>query len=233
MSDATLLRLPLRILAGALVVLAACDGDTDGNKDIGMSIPVDSGPPPDSGVRALCPVDMNVACTTAADCGMGEPKSSNCVGCMAYNNNICELGTCPMAPKLESGDPINVDFQLDAVLFNQVKSFVYTAVANESSGGNYITCADIVAKRVDLTNGCYNILTSRGKTFNNAMGGNQPTMTFTRFVADRRTLFIVYGYAEDQQQQTTPIGVACAEHDVGPPGQGRQDIDGGMMDLIQ
>jgi len=220
------------IAVAAALAMVGCDGDTDGNKDTGVSSAMDSGPPLDTGVRALCPVVMNTPCTAAIDCGAAESKQSNCVACTEFNNNTCELGYCKTQTVLGPGDPVNFLTQLSAVLLNRVRSFVQIAISAETTGGQQITCDDVINRRVDLTNGCYNVLTNRGKNFR-SMGGNQPTITFTRFPSGLDTLFVVYGYEEDVDQQTTAIGVSCAKFDVGAPGQGAQQVDGDMMHLIQ
>lgn len=220
------------LAAGLLLALAACSGGDDGGGgDAGFA--PDAMAEPDAGVRALCPVDPNPACTRASDCMMDRNPSSNCAGCVPTNLSLCQLGQCVTPDQLSAGDPINFVFTLEAGLLQQVRSFAGVTIAAETAGGQLLTCEDVYAGRIDLTNGCYNLLATRGAGKDDIRAGDLFTVTFTRFASGQRSLFVVYGYTQDEQMQSGPIGVSCGAFDVPAPGAGLQRVPGDTMRLIQ
>ena len=211
------------------VAMVACEGTSRNPGNNGSGTP-DSGADVDGGARALCPVEPSAACQRASECGQDDSTPpSNCGGCKPYNKRICKFGQCVEPEPLAPADPVNYLVQL-AALTTEVKSFADLAIAAETAGGKILTCDDVYEKRIDLSDGCYNILTTRGSGI--AREENQYTRTFTQFPSGQQTLFVVYGYALEESVGD-PIGVSCKSVDVGPPGQGRQTVAGDTMRRIQ
>lgn len=221
-----------RSLTAVVVALAAaCGGDkTNGNGGTGGGDGGTNGNTVDSGVRALCPVEANPACTMAEDC-MSPPITppTNCKSCVNYNRAVCNLGQCMTPTPITAGDPVNYLFQVGN-LTGTLESFAGFAITAESSGGQVWTCDDVYAGRVDLQNQCHNFLDTRGQDI--ARPENQYTMTFTRFAGGQLTLFIVYGYAQ-AEADGAPIGVSCASQMIPGPGGGLLMIPGDTMRSIQ
>jgi hypothetical protein len=214
-------------IVAASLALACTD---PGNMNMDM-MPTDSGTaiPLDAGVRALCPLGSQATCQSSTECGEVRPPPSNCSGCIPYNRSICRLGQCETPEPLMSSDPVNYLFQVDS-LNGTLQSFAGIIIMAESSGGQTWTCDDVYSKKLDLTSMCHNILDTRGQDI--GVADNQYTMTFTRFVANQPTLFIVYGYA-DPEAEGMPVGVSCSLHQVGSPGSGKTMIPGDTMRRIQ
>lgn len=228
--DETIVRAVL-VFGAMLTVFAsplACSSGTD-TPDTGVDMHDADAPPPDGGRLGLCPQEANPACMRAGDCAADSPKESNCGGCAAYNNALCATAACTMPDRLLGGDTYNI-FIGAGVLGPTLKSFASHAIAATTAGGNTITCEDIYQHRVDLTEPCYNIMESRGSRAV-AQPGDVYQITLGLFPGGQKTLFVIFGYSEENSGGG-PIGVSCTAVDVEAPGGGRKDVGGDMMHPI-
>jgi hypothetical protein len=209
-------------------LLVGCSSGTD-DEPMDASMP-DNGPPPDGGVRALCPMLEAPECMGADTCGEVRGPQSNCSGCFTYNQSLCSFGACESPALLAAGNPVNMRFTVEGALASRVRSFASIAIAEETAGGATVSCAEVYAEDVDLTNGCYNIVDSRG--FQAAIVGDAYPATFSRLPTERKVLLVIRGYEEDLDSMGEPIGISCTELDVGGPDGTGVDVEGDMMRLI-
>ena len=224
----------------ALLLVACSETTTDSGMPM-MTDASDAGPTvfPDAEVtRSLCPQGDNTmcggnvtCCTDSTDCEDDQTPQSNCSGCLPFNHSLCVFGGCQTPSRLEGTDPINFIFNLRGSLSVDVKTFAGAAINAETAGGMVLTCDDIYGG-ADLSEQCYNIVQTRGAAI--ARGDDTFIMTFTRFAAGPKLLFVVYGYAEeDSSMQTKPIGVSCGSSDRPMSGAGLTRVAGDTMRLIQ
>ena len=174
---------------------------------------------------ALCPLDPNVDCKKAQDCGAELSPPTNCNGCIAYNRSICSFGNCTTPPLLETSDTVRYFFEI-GTFFNDAVSFAGAVIASQSAGGKIWTCDDVYEGRLDWTSSCHNALDTRGQ--NVIQASNQYSMTFARFASGQSALFIVYAYRQ-LDSRGSPIGVSCGQAMIGAPGNGTSVVTGGTM----
>ena len=218
----------MRVLLVLIGLLVGCSsGDDEGGMD--AMVP-DNGPPPDGGVRALCPMLEAPECMAAATCGEVLTKQSNCSGCFDYSRSLCTFGACESPATLMPGNPVNMRFTVEGALSSRVRSFASVGVAAESAGGAPVACPEVYAGDVDLMNGCYNVVDSRG--FAAAIVGDAYQAFFSRLPTERKVLLLIRGYEEDLDSMGEPIGISCTELDVGGPDGTGVDVEGDMMRLI-
>jgi hypothetical protein len=213
----------------AAIVLLGCNSGTD-DDPFDASV-TDNGPPPDGGVRALCPMLEAPECMNASTCGEVIGKQSNCNGCFAYSHSLCTFGACETPPVLANSNPVNIFFNVEGALASRLMSFASAALAAETAGGAAVSCADVYAGEVDPNDGCYNIVDSRG--FPTAIVGDSYQTFFSRLPANRKVLLLLWGYQEEVASMGEPIGISCTEYDVGMPDGDGDDVEGDMMRLIQ
>jgi hypothetical protein len=206
----------------AAMVALGCNGGTDDGVDSG---PNDSGPPPDSGVRATCPMLEAPQCMNAAGCGEVIPKGE-CTECYDYSHALCTFGACETPELLAASNPVRVFFTVEGALAPRVSGFVRAAIAAETSGGASVSCTEVYAGEVDLTRDCYNIVDS--SRFSVAMVGDTYQVFFSGLPTERKVLLLLWGY-----ETTEPIGLSCTEFDVGGRDGTGVDVEGDMMRLIQ
>jgi hypothetical protein len=206
-------------------LLVGCSSSTD-DDGIDASV-VDATPIEDGGVRGLCPTLEMPECMAAGDCGeVNEPSDINCIGCLPWSRAVCTFGACESPEVLVASNPVNVYFNAESGVASRLTSFASAALTAETSGGATITCNDVYAGDIDLTNDCYNIVDSR--RFPIQMTGDSYPAFFSRLPTERRVLLVLRGY-EDQ----TEIGISCTEFDVGGPDGDGVDVEGDMMRLIR
>jgi hypothetical protein len=221
----------MRWLALALMgLLAGCSSGTDDVVVEDASVP-DTGPPPDGGVRALCPMLESPECVAFATCGEVLPAQSNCSGCFDYSKSLCTFGACERPEVLADNNRVIVRFNVEGALSSRVRSFASVGLAPETAGGAAVSCAQVYAGDVDLTNGCYNIVDSRG--FPAAIVGDTYQAFFSRLPVERMALLILRGYEEEVASMEEPIGISCTEIEVGMRDGSGVDVEGDMMRLIQ
>lgn len=216
--------LPFLVACG---LLAGCAGD-DTLMDVGVS-DVDAGVVVDAGVRALCPPpEQAPRCHTASDCQDDRTKPPRCEFCVPANDAICRMGRCETPPRLEQAQSILFSFNAPD-LVNELATFARFAVTAETSGGLEITCADVLSGTVDWSEQCYNVIDSRANDRGETSGGSF-TVLFSRIPAGQKTLFVVYGFEEDDAAGA-PIGVACEAHMVPEAGatSSMTEVSGGQM----
>lgn len=191
------------ILASAL---AACAGEeaapqtNAGGMDAGMAL--------DAGSASLCPEQAQARrCTTASDCQEDRSPPSNCAFCVPANDAICRLGECVVPERLEQTQSIVFSFNA-ADLVGELASFARFAVTKQTSGGLEITCEDVLGG-LDWQEQCYNVIDSRSNMSGMTSGGAF-TVLFSQIPAGQPTLFVVYGF-EEEDTDGAPIGVACEE----------------------
>jgi len=219
----------MRVLWVVIGLLVACSSGTD---EDGMDAMVpDTGPPPDGGVRALCPMLEAPQCAEAATCGEVLPRQSNCIGCFEYNRSLCTFGACETPALLADSNRVTLRFNVEGALSNRVQSFASIALASETAGGASISCDGVYAEDVELGDRCYNIVDSRG--FPAAIVGDTYQAFFSRLPTERRVLLVLRGYEEDVASMTEPIGISCTAIDVGGPDGTGVEVEGDMMRLIQ
>ena len=210
-------------------LLVGCSSSTD---DDGMDATVvDAAPMEDGGVRALCPALEAPDCMAADACGEVNPRQSNCTGCFPYSSALCTFGACETPAVLAASNPVNVFFNVEGALASRVASFASAALAAETAGGATITCAEVYAGDVDFTNGCHNIVDSRG--FPAGIVGDSYQAFFSRLPTERKVLLVLRGYEETVAMMSDPIGISCTELDVGGPEGDGVDVEGDMMRLIR
>ncbi len=193
------------LMAGLFLV--GCSG-TDPLPDAGPT-DIDAGNEVDAGVRALCPLAANnPTCQAATDCEEDRTKPMRCEFCFASNDSICQLGQCVTPERLEQVQSIQFSFNAPDLVVD-LKTFARMAVTAETSGGNEISCDDVLNGRIDWTEQCYNIIDSRANTSGGTPGGAFSVL-FSQIPAGQKTLFIIYGF-EQEDAMGDPIGVACAE----------------------
>ncbi|MCA9553005.1 MAG: hypothetical protein KC933_23415 [Myxococcales bacterium] len=220
------------VVFGALAGLVACSGGTEPIPDSGM-VEVDGGVLEDAGVRALCPLDENQpTCDWASECQEDKAPPSNCTFCLPANDAICRLGQCEAPPKLAGNQVITFAFNAPDLVAD-LKSFVRMAVTAETSGGQTITCEDVMAERLVWTEQCYNIMDSR---YNQSAqtSGDSLLLLFSQLPGGQKTLLLVYGF-ELEGAAGDPIGVACAEVEIpeaGSTSTGMQ-VSGGTMKSLR
>lgn len=220
------------LIMAAACGLAGCSSGDDPNPDAGPT-DTDGGETVDSGVRALCPVDgNNPTCDWASECQEDRSPPSNCAFCLPANDAICRLGQCEVPAKLAGNQAISFAFNAPDLVAD-LKSFVRLAVTAETSGGNTITCADIMGGGLAWTEQCYNIIDSR---YNQSAqtSGDSLILLFSQFPGGHKTLLVVYGF-EQEGAVGSPIGVACAEVEVPASGattMGMQ-VSGGTMKSLR
>jgi hypothetical protein len=185
--------------------------------------PTDLGPP-DSGYD-VCPSADAGGCARANDCTPDLSPPTNCAACTPYNRALCLMTTCDRPAVLQITDVYDLTFSVSPDLTGYA-GFAAYVVDTESSNGLRIGCADVYAGTVDLSNRCYNVLDSRG--YDVGQAGNTFDLTFTGFAASVRAMFVIYAYAE-QNQQGQRLGVSCTEVMVESPGGGRQIVQGDTM----
>lgn len=217
------------ILAAALLAVAGCSGSGDDGDAVDGG-PRDMGVQADGGVRAVCPMLASPECTTQAECGEVLPRQSNCEGCFDYSRSVCSFGACDSPPTLGVTDTHTVWFTVNAAIEPRLRSFATAALTAETTGGASVTCEQVYAGEVDIAGGCHNVIDSRGQEIA-GVAGTYP-MPFSRFPAERRVLFIIWGYEMDNSEGD-PLGVSCTEYEVGSPMQGEMRVEGDMMRPIQ
>lgn len=207
-------------------------GPTDlGVLDLGVVLdagPPDLGPPdlgpPDTGALGPC-APRGSACVEARECGSERPGASNCPFCPPDHLALCVDGACEDPPTLEFSDIQEVGFSTTGDLSGRVQSLVGVVIARGTSGGLQLGCEDIRRPGFDLSNGCYNVLTTRLITI------SQPSQTYSfpygRFASGQEVLLLVYGF--EQTTPVTPVGVSCTPATIGPPGSGRNAVSGEPM----
>jgi hypothetical protein len=213
-----------------LVICAGCGSDpapVDGGVE-----PPDSGPPPDGGIRALCPALAEPACQRASDCGEEDRPVTMCPTCPSYNHGVCTFGACASLEFLGSGDPHGV--RLSAAGFTaRVQSFTMVTIVPETSGGQAVTCADVYEGRVSLTDGCYNIVdVRRFQVADLTPMGDVYTLTTTQLPARTPLLFVVHGY-EARDTTGAPIAVSCTAYPGSEPCQCAHPIGGDAMRAVR
>lgn len=200
---------PFLQICGLMVPLLVigCSGGTDlpdsgpGELDAGVEV--------DSGVRALCPLAANApTCQAASECMEDRTKPMRCEFCFAANDSICQLGQCVTPDRLEQVQSILFSFNAPDLVAD-LKTFARMAVTAETSGGNEISCAQVMAGEIDWTEECYNIIDSRANTSGGTPGGAFSVL-FSQIPAGQKTLFIIYGF-DQEDAMGAPIGVACQE----------------------
>jgi hypothetical protein len=213
----------------AVIVGLGCNSGTD-DDPIDASV-TDNGPPPDGGVRALCPMLEAPECTSATTCGEVINRQSNCTGCFDYSHSLCRFGACETPAGLAASNPVTLYFNVEGALASRVMSFATAGIAAETAGGAAISCAEVYAGDVDLTDGCYNIVDSGG--YAAVIVGDAYRALFSRLPTERKVLLVVRGYEQDLDSMGEPIGISCTEYDVGGPDGDGDDVEGDMMRLIQ
>lgn len=202
------LRLLIQICGLSASLLAVGCADDGMTIDAGTP-PVDAGALPDSGVRQLCPHPGNTPmCQAASECLADRPKPTNCEFCYASNDSICKLGQCETPGRIEQVQSVFFSFNAPDLVID-LKTFARMAVTAETSGGNEITCDDILNGNVDWSEECYNIIDSRTNTSGGTPGGAF-SLLFSQIPSGQKTLFVVYGFSEDGAAGA-PIGVTCGE----------------------
>ena len=219
----------MRVLGLMIAMLVGCSSSTDDDSS-DASVP-DTGPPPDGGVRALCPMLEMPSCMAAETCGEVLTAQSNCGGCFDYSRSLCTFGSCESPEILEPSNPVTLRFNVEGALASRVMSFASVAIAAESAGGAEVSCAEVYAGDLDFGNSCYNIVDSRG--FAAAIVGDAYQTFFSRLPTQRKVLLVVRGYEEDLDSMGEPIGISCTELDVGEANGTGVDVEGDMMRLIQ
>jgi hypothetical protein len=212
--------------AGQAADAATIDAESDAGEDAGFDAETtedtgaaeDSGASedagvPDTGAPSHCPLDPGAACSSPAACGTDIPPPSNCDTCVISSFALCVSGACETPPPLDIADIYAIATQVDpnVPLLESIASF---AVAARTAGDAIITCEDIYAGRIDLSDRCYNVLES--ESTNVSQTGDTYTVSFNGFTSGQRTLFILFGH-ESTGARGEPVGLSCTEIDVGPP----------------
>lgn len=175
--------------------------------------PEDSGVPEDAGLEGHCPVDVNPACRSAADCAEDIPPPSNCESCIPANLSLCVDAECLTPPTLDTADIYGIATQVNPTI-PPLESVGAFAFASRTAGDRTITCAEIYAGAIDFADRCYNVLDS--KSIPVSQNGDTYTVGFNSFASGQRTLFVIFGHTEIGARGD-PVGVSCTELDVGPP----------------
>ncbi|MEO1231083.1 MAG: hypothetical protein AAFZ18_19485 [Myxococcota bacterium] len=210
--------IPVPLLA---LALAACGDD-------GGSTVVDAGPadmgmvaPPDSGVVATCPIaENNPSCQQSMDClAVGEDFSQapNCEGfCPGFSAKMCLTGQCQTPATIEANEPITLNVDVGG-LVNDISFLARMAIDAETAGGASIGCAEVMANpKGFFQEPCFNITDVR-TTGTSGFSGTVFPLPFSRIQADRKVIFVVYGFADDDTM-VDPLGISCTEVDVPPAG---------------
>lgn len=206
---------------------AACSGSTETDAGDAGVVEQDSGPPPDSGVRAKCPIPENSpTCQKPEDCGDDGSKPSACAYCVPYNENVCALGAC----SLPSGaGPHTVRFDTVDVI-GLIGSFAGLVLDAETTGGETLSCAQVYAGALSWDEPCYNVLDVSYARPAGAVGTVYP-MLFNGFASGRKVLFIVYAF-EMEGAVGSPKAVSCTERQVAE-GATSVDVEGDKMRVLQ
>lgn len=211
-----------------LLSLAACGSDpvTPG-PDAGAA---DAAPiPVDAGVRALCPMLQAPQCTKAEDCGAATPAPADCTACRARYAKTCGFGACqtPDTPAVL----VSVAADVTEVRGAMPRSFVLTAVDGETAGGLELTCADLTADTVSLSDACVTVMEARRWNLAELRPtGEIYTLFSSNFPTSKRALFMVEAFAEPLGNGMR-LGVACAELPALAPqdANGRVNISAGTI----
>lgn len=200
-------RLCSALAVGAL--LLACSG---GDEPLDSGVPADAGVEVDSGLRALCPVPgNNPTCNAAVDCAEPSSAPQNCEWCIARNESVCVLGQCATPEPIDAAQAVQATFRapdLETVL----ESYAGYVVTKETSGGNALSCSDILANSISWDEACYNVVDVRHFVNGGGTGDTFP-MLFSSLPGGLEVLVIAYAFA-DEEATEAPIGVACAEASV-------------------
>lgn len=209
------------LFALGVFALVGCSSGED-LPDAGPMVHPDATVEADAGVRALCPVaGNNPTCQWASECQDDRPKAMRCEFCPLANDAVCKLGQCEVPDRIEINQTLEF-FVTANDLEQSLMSFARVAVTAETSGGNAITCDDILNERLQWTEECYNIIDSRYNMRGSLVGGAFKLL-FSQIPGGQRTLLVVYGF-DTEEAMGDPIGVACVEADVPA---------GGSTDMIQ
>lgn len=192
-------------LAASATLLACSGGDDLPDSGIHPDATVEV----DAGVRALCPIpENNPTCQMAADCADPSTPPQNCEWCIARNSSVCMLGQCAMPEPINQDQAVQATFRapdLETVL----KSFAGYVVTKETSGGNALSCDDILADTISWDEACYNVVDVRHYP-NAGQVGDTFLMNFTGLPGGLDVLVVGYAF-DDEDATSAPIGVACAE----------------------
>lgn len=215
-------KIPLLILP----VLMACSDDSgEATPDMGMAAPDAMMVEPDTGVRAKCPLAANnPTCSEISEClrpGDILTRSSNCGDfCPGFKSEpcgqtgdfcplTCITGQCEILETLENNLNLTVDI---AALTGTVEYFVLMVLDAETSGGNTITCADVMqAPETFFNDPCYSVTDVR--TSDAVGAGGVFLFPFSGLQADRDVIFLVYGF-DQPDAEMPPVGLSCTEYTV-------------------
>jgi len=213
----------------ALVASAFLLACASGEEPLDAGMEVDAGPDLDAGVRALCPVaGNNPTCQTSEDCGDDLSPPANCQWCRDRNNSVCLLGRCATPDRIDGNQFLQFSFRapdLETVL----ESYAGYAVTKETSGGNTLSCDEMLANSIDWDEPCYNIIDARYADNTSQQGDTFP-LNFSQIPGGLDVLLVVYAF-DTEFAASQPIGVACAEATVPEKGATSEpmEISGGDM----
>jgi hypothetical protein len=218
-----------------LLIGLGCSGNTtdDGPVDRDGG-PRDSGIPLDAGVRTECTIPENMpVCLAPTDCSRPRQPQMDCATCPDDTESICLAGECetPAVIPPTNGHRYRVSI---TGFETEVLALVGLVVSAEMVGGAAITCDDAMSRfswSDWSSNSCFNILRSKYTKITPPVA-QVYTLSFASFASGQRSLFLAYGFADELAAQP-PIGVTCAEFDVGAPGDGFVDIMGDNLQRIQ
>lgn len=205
MNSSLRLSLSLALCSLAVGSLACSSGEMlpDATVEVDMGVAVDAG------VRALCPVaGNNPTCQEASECADDLDPPASCQWCRPRNNAVCVLGQCVEPEIIDGNQFLQFSFRapdLETVLI----SYAGYVVTKETTGGNTLTCEELLRGDTNWDEPCYNIIDARYADNTNRVGDTFP-LIFSRIPGGLDVLVVVYAF-DTEFAASAPIGVACAE----------------------